>query len=170
MDSFRASFTKKHSNTVHGGSVFLNSSFGTTSSVLGASERSTVSTLSVDSSANQTLLPDFMLEGLSAKPDRAWSVHDGSFFASAVNNHQPRELGERRLIGEDRAERVTWHKQRRTGETPDRLRRILPGGGASPAAAAAGPQCVPVIAPVPVSKLGEGAVDLRGFTQQVHEH
>ena len=177
MDSFRASFTKKHSNTVHGGSVFLQQ-FGTTSSVLDRAASSTTSTassstLAVDSSAIQTLLPiDWgsalhAPASLDAKPDdRSWTVHDGNFFASAVNKHQPRELGERRLIGEARAERVTWHKQRRSGDTPDRLRRILPGGGAAPAAAVAGPQCVPVIAPVPVARLGEGALDLRGFTQQ----
>ena len=177
MDSFRASFTKKHSNTVHGGSVFLQQ-FGTTSSVLDRAASSTKSTASsstlpVDSSAIQTLLPIDWGSPLhapaspDAKPDdRSWTVHDGNFFASAVNKHQPRELGEWRLIGEARAERVTWHKQRRSGDTPDRLRRILPGGGATPAAAVAGPQCVPVIAPVPVSRLGEGAVDLRSFTQQ----
>ena len=175
MASFRASFTKKHSNTVHGGSVFQQQ-FGNASGLdrSAFSTRSAASsTLAVDSSAIKTLLPIDQEQPLHAPvssdatpDDRSWTVHDGNFFASAVNKHQPRELGERRLIGEDRAERVTWHKKSRSGDTPDRLRRILPGGGATPAAALAGPQCVPVIAPVPVSRLGEGAVDLRDFTQQ----
>ena len=159
MDPVRSSFKKERASTVHGGSAFLQQ-FGASSSGVDRSASSARSPKStVDSSANQTLLPIDWGSPLQApassdaNPEHPWTVHDGNFFATAVNKHQPRELGERRLIGEAREERVTWHKQRRGGDTPDRLRKIFPPPGpASPALA--GAQCVPIIAPVPVSKLG----------------
>ena len=159
MDPVRASFKKERASTVHGGSAFLQQ-FGASSSGVDRSASSARSPKStVDSAANQTLLPIDWGSPLQApassdaNPEHPWTVHDGNFFATAVNKHQPRELGERRLIGEAREERVTWHKQRRGGDTPDRLRQIFPPPGPA-SSALAGAQCVPVIAPVPVSKLG----------------
>ena len=158
MDPLTASFKKERASTVHGGSAFLQQ-FGASSSGVARSASSACSPKStVDSSAIQTLLPIDWGSPLhapasaDANPEHPWTVHDGNFFATAVNKHQPRELGERRLIGEAREERVTWHKQRRGGDTPDRLRRIFPPP--APSSALSGAQCVPVIAPVPVSNLG----------------
>ena len=166
-DSFDTASSKKHSNTVHGGSIFLHTFSNNTPNA--------VPTLGVDTLDAVPELSNL----IGAKQGGSWTVHDGNFFASAVNKHQPRELGERRLIREERAEWVTWHKPSTVffrGETPDRLRRILPGGGetaesrrilqASPAAASDSPHCVPVIAAVPISQLGAGAIDLNAFTLQ----
>lgn len=163
----------KHANTVHGGSLFAAGRNGLVGLRTKLSEEqssaslvqpgsSTSSADSVDSSLKALLreLHDVSSWDAVVKAT-SWTVHDGNFFASAVRDHLPRELGERRLVESPQIrlaldeDRVTWQKPKRRGSDPSTL------SGSVPASAA---QSVRIIAPAPVSTLGKDAAELKTFT------